>query len=207
MARAPAMRRRTFRDHLLSRKVWQRLTDGGKAFTPPREEILPERQTRVPAETPPRSAAFSGRHGNARIVSLLLWQISAASLGPLPTTGSGPRRTRRLRLRLSEEHDPVAFQHLAGFLVPAKILPSDASGGRRVKPSSDGQGGRSMSRPDSVDANPMRFSKNCPSIDGRWPSGSETIPTLRRTCPEIFSVARSPLKRTLMKTNFIVNLN
>ena len=141
MARAPAMRRRTFRDHLLSRKVWQRLTDGGKAFTPPREEILPERQTRVPAETPPRSAAFSGRHGNARIVSLLLWQISAASLGPLPTTGSGPRRTRRLRLRLSEEHDPVAFQHLAGFLVPAKILPSDASGGRRVKPSSDGQGG------------------------------------------------------------------
>ena len=141
MARAPAMRRRTFRDHLLSRKVWQRLTDGGKAFTPPREEILPERQTRVPAETPPRSAAFSGRHGNARIVSLLLWQISATSLGPLPTTGSGPRRTRRLRLRLSEEHDPVAFQHLAGFLVPAKILPSDASGGRRVKPSSDGQGG------------------------------------------------------------------
>ena len=32
------------------------------------------------------------------------------SLGPPPTTGSGPRRTRRLRLSLSTEYDPVVLQ-------------------------------------------------------------------------------------------------
>ena len=60
-------------------------------------------------------------------------------LGPFPTAGNGPRRTRRLRVTLSTEHDPVVFQYRAGE--PAEILPPDDSGACRVKPSSDGRGG------------------------------------------------------------------
>lgn len=79
-------------------------------------------------------------------------------LGPFPTAGNGPRRTRRLRVTLSTEHDPVVFQYRAGK--PAEILPPDDSGSRRVKPSSDGWGGRSKPCPESAVANSLKFSRN-----------------------------------------------
>lgn len=69
--------------------------------------------------------------------------FSRGSLGPSPTTGNGPRRTRRLRFHLSTERDPFALQYDAEPVVPQKFCRLTPPAQGRVKPSSDGRGGRS----------------------------------------------------------------
>lgn len=118
------------------------------------------RNTRVIRHgTSPRSSRRSYGDMKRSDRLMLLWQTWGGLLGPFPTAGNGPRRTRRLRVTLSTEHDPVVFQYRAGK--PAEILPSDDSGSRRVKPSSDGRGGgRSKPCPEPAVANSLKFSRN-----------------------------------------------
>lgn len=117
------------------------------------------RNTRVIRHgTSPRSSRRSYGDMKRSERLMLLWQTWGGLLGPFPTAGNGPRRTRRLRVTLSTEHDPVVFQYRAGK--PAEILPSDDSGSRRVKPSSDGWGGRSKPCPEPAVANSLKFSRN-----------------------------------------------
>ena len=120
------------------------------------------RNTRVIRHgTSPRSSRRSYGDMKRSDRLMLLWQTWGGLLGPFPTAGNGPRRTRRLRVTLSTEHDPVVFQYRAGK--PAEILPPDDSGSRRVKPGGGGGGGgggRSKPCPESAVANSLKFSRN-----------------------------------------------
>ena len=70
-----------------------------------------------------------------------LWAMGMRFFGPPPTMGNGPRRTRRLRLAPQHGIRPGRIPIRCEALRFAEILPPDASGKSRVKPSSGGLGG------------------------------------------------------------------
>ncbi len=120
-------------------------------------EILPEHPRDPARNVASEFSTFLWRHEALGSPHAVMANMGGL-LGPFPTAGNGPRRTRRLRGTLSTEHDPVVFQYRAGK--PAEILPPDDSGSRRVKPSSDGRGGRSKPCPEPAVANSLKFSRN-----------------------------------------------
>ena len=73
-------------------------------------EILPE-HPRGPHGTSPRSSRRSLWRHEALGSPHAVMANMRGLLGPFPTAGNGPRRTRRLRVTLSTEHDPVVFQY------------------------------------------------------------------------------------------------
>ncbi len=143
MACMPAMRRRAFRNHLSFRKAWRMCSrDLASMLLPQAEKFCRNTQTCIPAETPPRSLRRSvWRHDGENAPSCCYGCFFRGSLGPSPTTGNGPRRTRRLRFHLSTERDPFAFQYDAEPVVPQKFCRLTPPAQGRVKPSSDGRGG------------------------------------------------------------------
>lgn len=128
-----------FSGHLFSPKSMANMLTNKNVRAPAARQKFCRNTRVIRHGTSPRSSRRSYGDMKRSDRLMLLWQTWGGLLGPFPTVGNGPRRTRRLRGTLSTEHDPVVFQHRAGK--PAEILPPDDSGSRRVKPSSDGWGG------------------------------------------------------------------
>ena len=164
MACMPAMRRRAFRNHLSFSESMANSQQARRAcFCPKGREILPEcPDTHSGGNAASESATFRMEKGRSSNPSHLLWrQLFRCSLGPSPTMGNGPRRTRRLRLHLSTERDPVAFQHDAERIILQKFCRLTPPAESRVKPSSDGRGGGGQDRVlNLVVANSVLFSRN-----------------------------------------------
>ena len=206
MACMPAMRRRAFRNHLSFRKAWRMCSrDLASMLLPQAEKFCRNTQTCIPAETPPRSLRRSvWRHDGENAPSCCYGGFFRGSLGPSPTTGNGPRRTRRLRFHLSTERDPFAFQYDAEPVVPQKFCRLTPPAQGRVKPSSDGRGGGGQKLSSNGRGELCAFFKEpCPS-ELRHASEPASPQALKEE-DSVSRTSRPSLKTEIMKMNFNVN--
>lgn len=131
----------------------------------------------------------------------------------VPHHGERPCRTRRLRFHLSKGIRHGRIPIWSG--TSRKILPPDAAGTDRVKPSSGGLGGgRSMSYPALIGRCEHSEIFNDRLSITPWATAFLLLPGGRHGMRTVSSGEEPPviaahplLKETLMKTNFNVNLN
>lgn len=117
MACIPAMRRRTFRDHLYFPKSYGEYDDGSACPRSCRraEKFCRNTQTCVPAGTPPRSLRRSlWRHGSARIAPMLLWALSSPGfLRAVPHHGERPSPHQETEAGTSARNTTRSYSDIA----------------------------------------------------------------------------------------------
>ena len=133
---------------------------------------------------------------DARIAFMLLWAKRNGFFRAVPHRGERPSPHQETEAAAPAGNATRSHSNTTQE-VPAEILPSDASGKSRIKPSSDGWGG---------EVNTVSCVSRCvPSDIVKEPcAGNPSYVAPSRGCPVW---CRPLLKNTLMKTNFNVNLN
>lgn len=109
------------------------------------EKFCRNTQTRAPAETSPRSLRRSYGDAKSRSFFTLLWQYASALPRAVPHRGERPSPHQETEVQASARNATRSRSNMPQNGCSAEILPSDASGIRRVKPSSDGRGGGGQS--------------------------------------------------------------
>ena len=146
MACMPAMRRRTFRNHLSFPESMANMRMGLRPMLLPHgREILPEHPDMCPAE---RRLGVCDAHmetQKSRSFFTLLWQYASALSRAVPRRGERPSPHQETEVQASARNATRSRSNMTQNRCSAEILPSDASGIRRVKPSSDGRGGGGQS--------------------------------------------------------------
>ena len=162
MACMPAMRRRTFRNHLSFPESMANMRMGLRPMLLPHgREILPEHpDTCSGGNVASESATLVWRRKKAGASSRCYGNTLRRFLGPSPTVGNGPRRTRRLRSRPQHGTRPghVPTCRRTDVLQKFCRLTPPAFAGSSHRQTA--RGGRSKSCPLSVVANSVLFSKN-----------------------------------------------
>ncbi len=167
-------------------------------------EILPEHPDTCPAE---RRLGVCDAHmetQKSRSFFTLLWQYASALSRAVPRRGERPSPHQETEVQASARNATRSRSNMTQNRCSAEILPSDASGIRRVKPSSDGRGGRSKSCPLSVVTNSVQFSRNraCQKACRHGAAASPDPKDIRHLLPFF---CHPSLKSEIMKMNFNVN--